>query len=64
MFEKYEKHYDLQSATNIIRIMNSRGMRLAGYLTHTRRNEKFIQLLARKPEGMTKEWMRGHYKES
>jgi hypothetical protein len=39
--------------------MNSRGMRLAVYLTHKRRDEKFIQLLARKPEGMTKEWMRG-----
>jgi len=59
MFEKYEKHYDLKSPTNIIKMMNSRRMRLAGYLTHKRRDEKFIQLLARKPEGMTKEWMRG-----
>jgi len=61
MFEKYEKHYDLHSSTNIIRIMNSRGMKLAGYLTHKRRDEKFIQLLAKKPEGMTQEWMRGKY---
>jgi hypothetical protein len=49
----------LQSPTNIIRIMKSGGMRLAGYFTHKRRDKKFIQLLARKPEGMTKEWMRG-----
>jgi len=49
----------MKSPTNIIKTMNSRRMRLAGYLTHKRRDEKFIQLLARKPDGMTKEWMRG-----
>jgi len=41
--------------------MKLRGMRMAGYLTHKRRDEKFIQLLARKPEGMTKEQRRRKY---
>jgi hypothetical protein len=34
-------------------------MRLAGYLTQSRRDEKFIQLLVRKPEEMTQDWLRG-----
>jgi len=54
----------LHSPTNIIRIVKSRGMRMAGYLTHKRRDEKFIQFLARKPEGMTKEQRGKYYKGS
>ena len=46
-----EEHNDLYSSPNIIRALNSRRMRLAGYAAHTRERRGAYRVLVGRPEG-------------
>jgi hypothetical protein len=46
-----EELNDLYSSPNIIRMINSRRMRLAGYVAHTRERRGACRVLGSRPEG-------------
>ena len=46
-----EEHNDLYSSPNIIRVLNSRRMRLAGYAAHARERRGAYRVLVGRPEG-------------